>query len=235
MKMISIVMNKFYVYVLLDSRKPGKYQYKDVEFEYEPFYVGKGCGNRHKAHTCECNMKYNKHKIAKINKIKNSEYSIVSRKVYCELSERDALIQENELIKKIGRTDNRDGPLTNKNSGGLENNGFGEEYRKAIAKGNAGKVRSLETRQKISKTMTGIKRSVEYKNMLSKNRQGINNPGAKKYLFTDPKGKTYICEGAFKKFVNEHKLEYSIMRYILKNQKKTTRGCSFGWFVEYLN
>jgi len=34
-------MNKYYVYVYLDSRKPGKYKYGEYEFDYEPFYVGK--------------------------------------------------------------------------------------------------------------------------------------------------------------------------------------------------
>jgi len=228
-------MSKFYVYVLLDESKPGNYQYKNIRFNYEPFYVGKGCGVRYKTHTCNYNTKCNKHKVSKIKKIKNSGYRVIPEKVYTDLSEKKALLKESELIKIIGRVDNKKGPLTNKNNGGIENSNFGKDYRRAISIGNTGKIRSLETRKKISKTMTGMKRSIEYRIMLSKNRQGINNPGARKYLFTDPAGKNYICEGAFKKFVNEHKLEYSIMRYILKTQKKTTRGCSYGWFVRYLD
>ncbi len=37
---------KFYTYVYLDPRKPGKFVFGKYEFEYEPFYVGKGSGRR---------------------------------------------------------------------------------------------------------------------------------------------------------------------------------------------
>ena len=40
-------MNQFYTYVYLDPRKSGKYKYSEYKFDYEPFYVGKGCGNRY--------------------------------------------------------------------------------------------------------------------------------------------------------------------------------------------
>lgn len=42
--------NRFYVYALLDPRKPGKYKYGEYEFDYEPFYVGKGSGDRCEHH-----------------------------------------------------------------------------------------------------------------------------------------------------------------------------------------
>lgn len=36
----------YYVYVLLDGRRPGKYKFGPLEFTYEPFYVGHGKKDR---------------------------------------------------------------------------------------------------------------------------------------------------------------------------------------------
>ena len=33
---------KYYVYIYIDPRKPGKFKYGEYEFDYEPFYIGKG-------------------------------------------------------------------------------------------------------------------------------------------------------------------------------------------------
>jgi hypothetical protein len=39
-------MNNFYVYIYLDPRKPGNFVYGDFLFKFEPFYDGKGKGDR---------------------------------------------------------------------------------------------------------------------------------------------------------------------------------------------
>jgi hypothetical protein len=39
-------MNNFYTYIYLDPRKPGNFKYGKYEFNYEPFYVGKGYNER---------------------------------------------------------------------------------------------------------------------------------------------------------------------------------------------
>lgn len=39
-------MKKYYIYAFLDKSKPGDFHYGDLIFEYEPFYIGKGTGDR---------------------------------------------------------------------------------------------------------------------------------------------------------------------------------------------
>jgi hypothetical protein len=39
-------MNRYYVYAFLDKSKPGKFKYENFEFDFEPFYIGKGTGDR---------------------------------------------------------------------------------------------------------------------------------------------------------------------------------------------
>lgn len=56
-------MDRFYVYALLDPRKPGEYKYDDIEFEYEPFYIGKGQGNRRIQHFTPHSLNQNDRKL----------------------------------------------------------------------------------------------------------------------------------------------------------------------------
>ena len=66
-----MVENRFYVYTLLDPRKPGNFKYGEFAFNYEPFYVGKGTGFRMTDHVCPSELKrdrnlFKKRKIIKI-------------------------------------------------------------------------------------------------------------------------------------------------------------------------
>lgn len=63
----------YYVYVYLNPLIPGNFKYGEYFFEYEPFYVGKGRGDRYKRHLTEKRTnKCNIEKITKINNIKKT-------------------------------------------------------------------------------------------------------------------------------------------------------------------
>jgi len=99
--------NRFYVYALLDPRKPGKYEYEDICFLYEPFYIGKGQYNRCNNHTRDA-IKTNKnsHKLNKIRKIlKQSSFSPIICKISTELTNKKSIDIEKEYIEEIGRLD----------------------------------------------------------------------------------------------------------------------------------
>lgn len=108
-------MNNFYVYVYLDPRKIGNYIYDDLSFGYEPFYVGKGKRNR-----CYNGIK-DKHKCLKTTRIKSildDGKSPIIIKIFTEITEDESFSLEIETIRKIGRINKNNGPLTNMTDGG---------------------------------------------------------------------------------------------------------------------
>lgn len=113
----------FYTYALLDPRKPKPCIYDDIDpnyhwsFSYEPFYVGKGKGERLTGHKAKGD--YNKHKTNKIRKIENAGLEVIRVILASGLSEKKAYELERHLISVIGRSDQKIGPLTNLTSGGL--------------------------------------------------------------------------------------------------------------------
>lgn len=154
--------NRFYVYVYLDPRKPGKYVYGEYSFDYEPFYVGKGKGKRIYAHLKESviNKNTNKYKINKIKKIlKETSKNPIILKIRENLSENDAFVLETYFIEIIGRIDLKKGPLTNLTNGG---------------DGPSNQIVSDETKEKLRIINTGKKLSNETKNKMSKARSNGN-------------------------------------------------------------
>lgn len=111
----------FYVYALLDPRKPGDYQYGKWKFDHEPFYIGKGKGNRANSHFIlkQDEQGGNLHKRRKILKIirETGEAPTICFK-RTNLGEKDAHELEAKLITLIGRKDMREGILTNLTDGG---------------------------------------------------------------------------------------------------------------------
>jgi len=139
----------FYVYIYLDPRKPGRYIYGSYEFEYEPFYVGKGKNGRWK--NVNERSKYFKRVI---NKIKEYGLEPLVIKIKENLNEENSFILESKLINLIGRKDLNDGTLLNFTDGGEGTNGW---------------ICSDETRKKQSERMKGNKNYFYGKHFNGKN------------------------------------------------------------------
>ena len=143
-KEISKELNKFYVYVYLDPRKPGRYEYGDHIFDFEPFYVGKGKESRWKVHFKPWSLKKKTPFYNKLNKILGLNLHPIVLKTNQYLFEQDALNYEIWLIWGITRYP---GPLTN-----LTDGGDGPSGRVSPMKG---KKRSAETIEKFRKSKIG--------------------------------------------------------------------------------
>lgn len=81
-----------------------------------PFYVGYGKGNRYMDHLNEVKKGYiggNKHKYNKIKKLIDIGLSPIIKKVDIGLGKEQACELEEFLIKEIGRSDLKTGPLAN--------------------------------------------------------------------------------------------------------------------------
>ncbi len=111
-------MNSYYVYIYLDPRKNGNFKYEDIEFENEPFYVGKGINSRCIRHLNTNYSNHNPLKINKINKIQKEGLQPIIIKYKENLSNEEALRLEIDIIRKIGRIIRKSGPLTNYSKGG---------------------------------------------------------------------------------------------------------------------
>lgn len=105
-----INLMEYYVYALLDTRKPSQ------EFGFEPFYIGKGKNNRGEMHLSINNFEINSNpkKVNKINSIRKNGYEPKFVKIKEFLDENAAYDFEAELIKKYGRSGlDENGVLTN--------------------------------------------------------------------------------------------------------------------------
>jgi predicted XRE-type DNA-binding protein len=155
-------VNDFYIYIYLDPRKLGRYCYENICFLYSPLYVGKGKDRRWK----NINGR-NPHFENKINKIKKLGLEPIVIKLFENLSEKESLDKEIELIKEIGRFDLKTGPIVNETIGG---------------EGKSGNIVLEETRKKMSEKKKGISRSIETRNKIKENHanfKGENNSTSK--------------------------------------------------------
>jgi len=119
----------------------GTYKYGWYRFEAEPFYVGKGKGingSRHLDHLNEAKTNFttkNQFKLNKIRKIWKSKLEPIIIKYKEDLLEEQSFKLEVKMIKRIGRSDLKEGPLTNLTDGGEGFSGykFTEENKKNMS------------------------------------------------------------------------------------------------------
>jgi hypothetical protein len=196
--------NIYYVYIYLDPRKSGTFQYKELEFNFEPFYVGKGKGERYIEHIVESKSNFkinNQFKLNKIRKIKNEtgENPIII-KFKENLSEEESLKLEEIIIEKIGRIDLGTGPLTNlsykgapsgyiKLSETIKGKPKSPEVIKMYCDGRRkgknhhmfGKITPIETKLKISLSNSGDKNHMKL--LKHRVRMRINMSGSKNPMY----------------------------------------------------
>lgn len=206
--------NTYYVYVYLDPRKRGMYKYDKYELEFEPFYVGKGKGNRYKSHLIT-KKHYNNFFYNKINKIrKETGNNPIIKIIENNLEEKQAFLLEKKLIKDIGKK-----YLCNITVGGegVSEWAKGKTYEEMYGKAVASKIKILRVRSliknrkniKISNSKNE-KHSIYMKNnnpmkLYNIDFSGKNNPNAKEYLITSPEGKVHYVR-CLKDFCKLHNL-----------------------------
>ena len=110
-----------YIYVYLDPRESGQYVYGNLQFDYEPFYVGKGKEDRDTQHLRDLFHLGGRKNTCKDNKLKaiiqQGKAPIILRLIE-NLTDDEACAKEIEMIALIGRSCEKTGPLTNLHKGG---------------------------------------------------------------------------------------------------------------------
>jgi group I intron endonuclease len=193
-------MSGFYVYILCDPRKPGKYVYGEILLSYQPFYVGKGKGRRAWRHSCYIGKHHNPHKDRIIQKLLDIGKSPTVVIIKDTLSEERAFTLEKKIICLIGRFNLGEGPLTNVTEGGEGISGYvwDTEQRSKITgearsgKNNPffGKNHSEETKKlmhEIHRDTTGVNNSF-YGKQHSKETKALiskKNAGRKRGVFSE--------------------------------------------------
>jgi len=199
----------YYIYIYTDPRKEGEFKYDDIILDHEPFYVGKGFGGRWKVHLYEHSLKKNNHKSSKIKQILKENLNPVVIKIYENLTEKDALIKEKEIIKKIGLNN-----LTNVLDGGRVSYKYLKKHL------NKGKKHSEETKNKISQKLKNRVISKEWRKKISESSKGKKKKFSeehKKNISISKKGSTPWNKGIKggtpwnkgKKMSEEHKKKLS--------------------------
>jgi len=232
--------NRFYVYALLDPRKPGEYEYGDICFLYEPFYIGKGTGNRITRHLSKNRLKSNTPKNQKIKKLLSLNLKPVEQIFIINLQNGEALNMEIQMIKLIGRKDLKKGFLTNTTDGGDGGTGHivKESTKRKISlslKGqNLGRKLTNDWKKKIkdnnAKYWQGKKHSQKTIDKIKKWRKTQDMTlRMKSYKVISPDNQIFIVNYGLQKFCDKHMLTRSQLINVAKGRRNHHKGwhCSY--------
>jgi hypothetical protein len=161
---------KYYIYIYLNPLKPGKFNYQDLNFDFEPIYVGKGTGKRIHNHLTSCQNKNNKAGYRrlfyqKLRKIIKSGFSPIIITLKENLSEKEAFVLETELISKIGRRIMKEGPLCNNSKGGEGASGAIAPRYSVCVYNNSGELISTESSVKSCSIKYKVSELTIYKHL----------------------------------------------------------------------
>lgn len=187
-------ITNFYIYIYLDPRKPGSYQYNSLSFNFEPIYIGKGKGNRdmyHYKYFCD-----NEILARKLKKIKDLELEPIIMRIVEHLPEKVALIKETELIKSIGRLNLLEGPLCNLTDGGEGCSGLVQsaDHKQKNSIKNQGTYEErygVETAQRLKEVRSQKMKGNTYgKNITNEGRTKISKANSKPWI--EKYGEDYV-------------------------------------------
>lgn len=172
MKATQASNTNFYVYALLDPRKPGPFYYGHWKFSHEPFYIGKGKGERAYSHLSRKNQNPSKDRIVRqLKRLKLNPLIVFKKK---KLTERDAFDNERKLIICIGRKDLKTGCLVNRTNGGegFSCGVFTQQRRDNLSRAMKGRTFTKKHLANLSKSLKGIERTKEWLLNMSKAQLG---------------------------------------------------------------
>jgi len=198
-------LDQFFVYAYLDPRKPGSFCYGPYTFSHEPFYVGKGKGERHRCHLWTRNRKAKHPKVQLINRLLALGSPPLVVKLRRRLTEEQAFAAEVNLITVIGRRDLGQGPLLNLCEGGLGHSASEATRRKisAARKGQHtgsrhpmfGKHHSPETIARFSAKRRGQRYTNQQRENLRRVRCERKSRQTATWVATSPSGEEFIVFG----------------------------------------
>ena len=162
---------KYYVYI-----------YKNP-ITFDPFYVGKGCGNRAYSHLEKAkNIRKGSREslcIVECRRLLKDGFEPIIEIIINNLTESEALIIERQFISSFGRRNNNTGILTNMTDGGESFDGLVRTklHYERIVESRKGYKHSEQTKQKLRKPKTFTEES--HQAFIEKCVERSNKPEAK--------------------------------------------------------